>query len=711
MRFMESRLVSRIAGVSCMLALLCLAVTPARAESTLQALSIPTVTTAPPLDPKADVATWNDAISATLPWDVQHQRPSSETATARIATDGKNLFVRFDVPQREALLAQQHANDVGDGTDDEVWIDLWPNGNSGFYYQFAATSSGTHYQYSSENTAYAPTWETHGNAYSGGFTVTMRIPISVMRGSGNKNAWKMQFVRIVRSTGERQIWSYAAAQTNGDDVNYAGQLNGLASAVAVRPPPRVALYGLGAVGPSSSGLTTSRAGADLSIPVTATSSFYATLHPDFSNVEVDQQTIAPTAFARSFNEVRPFFTQASNFLDPFNCTACPGITELYTPSIPTPRDGYAVEGKQGPLSFAAFDAIGVGRGDGAAAFSLHSPDNHWQISEQSVVTNLPGVTDHLTTTGLSYSDSKHISTYFNYGSDSGTNVLAGNQAQRYDAGLFYYTNTLGLAVSARKVGEFYNPIDGLIQHPDIEGYGLYENKIFLFDKNAPLNSIQIGTFIDRYRSHLGLLDQTDNAAWIDVLTRNLIDIQFNSGSDYLLLNSGVFTPISQPGASITWHSGSANNPGSNENHGSSATPTSISYNAGQFGPGRVETWFRSSTMRAGPRGTLSLEADDTRDYLAAGGTNIQWLERLGYTYTPGPMSSLAVGVRRIIGTGPVVDAAAPPAFTSAWNLSFAFHRRLPHDELYVAYGDASQLSTVPQFIIKIIHYFGAEKGT
>jgi hypothetical protein len=51
------------------------------------------------------------------------------------------------------------------------------------------------------------------------------------------------------------------------------------------------------------------------------------------------------------------------------------------------------------------------------------------------------------------------------------------------------------------------------------------------------------------------------------------------------------------------------------------------------------------------------------------------------------------------------------SFTSAWNLTFAYHRRLPHDELYVAYGDASQLSTLPQFVLKLIHYFGAEKGT
>ncbi|MFN2461141.1 MAG: hypothetical protein ABR591_10700, partial [Candidatus Velthaea sp.] len=138
------------------------------AAQTIPALTVPSVQTPLPLDPHADPAAWSDAAVAQLPWDVQHNRGSSEPATARIATDGKNLYVRFDVQQRETLLAQQHANDVGDGTDDEVWIDLWPSGANGFYYQFAATSNGTHYQYSSENTAYAPTWESHGTAVAGG---------------------------------------------------------------------------------------------------------------------------------------------------------------------------------------------------------------------------------------------------------------------------------------------------------------------------------------------------------------------------------------------------------------------------------------------------------------------------------------------------------------------------------------------------------------
>ena len=674
-------------------------------------LAIPTVQSPPPLDPKVDPATWKDAAAVALPWDVQHQKASSEPATAHIATDGANIYVRFDVTQRETLMAQQHTNDVGDGTDDEVWVDFWPNGNTGFYYQFAANSNGTRWQYSSENTAYSPTWTAFGAASGNDYVVTMKIPIKVMRGRGGGSQWKVQFVRIVRSTGERQIWTYGQAQTNGDDVTYAGVMSGMAPAVASRPWPRVALYGLDAFGSRDAGLTTSRMGGDFSLPVTATSSIYGTIHPDFSNVEIDQQTISPTAYQRSFTEVRPFFTQGASFYDNLSCDACPFIAQLYTPAIPTPRDGYAFEGKQGQFSFAGFDAIGDHRNDGATSMAWRSSDSHWVVSAQSVAANLPGITDHVDTTGVSWNDTKHMSAYFDYGSDSGTNVAAGNRAQRYDGGLYYYTNTFGFAASARKVGQYYEPVDGFVQHADIAGYALYENKIWLFDKKSWLNSIQFGSFIDRYHAQSGALNQTDNNLFLDVLTQSRIDVNLNTGSSYLLLDSGVFTPISQNGVGVTWHSGTYNNPGSNGFHGSSSTPTSISYNTGRFGPGRVDSWVRSSTMRVGTRGTLTLEADDTRDYQDNGATNVQWLERAGYAYATGANSSLAFGVRRIIGTQPVVDIRSVPGFTSAWNLSFAFHHRTPHDELYFAYGDASQLSTLPQFVLKFIHYFGAEKGT
>jgi hypothetical protein len=177
------------------------------------------------------------------------------------------------------------------------------------------------------------------------------------------------------------------------------------------------------------------------------------------------------------------------------------------------------------------------------------------------------------------------------------------------------------------------------------------------------------------------------------------------------LPSGVFTPVSQDGIQFTWHSGSANNPGNNGNHGSSATPTVISWNGGRFGPGYLTSWLRSSTMRVGIRGTVTFEADNTNDWLDRGTPDIQWLERVSYNYLIGPTSSVAFGIRKIDGTAPLVDTTVPPIFIDAWNVSFDYHKRWGPNELYFAYGDASQVYTVHEFILKLIHYFGAEKGT
>jgi len=700
---------------------------------------------APALDPTASQATWSSAASVTLPWDASDQRPASEPTTAYVETDGKFIYVRFDVKQREALLAQQHTNNVGDGTDDEVWIDLWPTGNNGFFYQFAATSNGTHFQYSSENSIYEPNWDSYGAVYNGGFTITMKIPIEVMRGVGS-GSWKAQLVRVIRSTGEHQVWAYDKTETSQgvDDVRFAGLMSGVIAASS-RAQPRVGLYSLGELGSPYSRLSTSRIGADISIPITSTASFYSTLHPDFSNVEVDQQTIAPTAFQRFFTEVRPFFTQGSGYYNNFDCDACPGISELYTPGIPTPREGYAFEGKQGPFSLAAFDALGVGRSDAAQVFAAHTRNNFWRLNVQRVAADCnlsltsgcqngqPAVHDDNVLSQIQFDDGKHVDAYLDYGTDSGSNVRVGNQAQRYDVGTFLFTNTFGVAFSARKVGLYYNPADGLVQHPDIAGYAAYVAKIWLFSNKSALNSVGISGYADRYHDHTGALDQTDNNILIDVLTKNRIDAQVSLGSGYLLQNFGcsgvtcVFAPISQNGVGLTWHSGTVNAPGNFPNHGNSSTPTTITYNTGRFGPGRLDSWTRSSTMRVGNRASLLLEVDDTRQYLDSGGANIQWLERLGLNYASGPNSSLSIGIRRIIGTPPLVFAAAPVSCTTvytapppgaitapctgAWNLSFAYHRQSLHDELYFAYGDASLLSTTPSFILKLIHYFGAAKGT
>jgi hypothetical protein len=158
----------------------------------------------------------------------------------------------------------------------------------------------------------------------------------------------------------------------------------------------------------------------------------------------------------------------------------------------------------------------------------------------------------------------------------------------------------------------------------------------------------------------------------------------------------VFTPVNQSGVQLTYDYGSA-------------TPTTISLNQGRFGPGSLRSWVRATTLRIGQRGSLSIEADDTDQRTDSGSRYVQWLERASFAYQSGPDSSLAFGARRIVGTAPLLDGVQ--TFQSTWNLSAGYHLKTTAGELYVVYGDAAAVSTVPAFLVKFIRYVGAQKGT
>ena len=124
-----------------------------------------------------------------------------------VSTDGKYLYVRFDAQQHEPLMAAQHSDDTVAGgsninggiawTDDAVWVDLWPTGPAGFQYQFESNPNGAHNEASTENTAFAPAWESHGAETSGGYVVTMAIPLRVIHGA-HAGTWRVA-IRALRT--------------------------------------------------------------------------------------------------------------------------------------------------------------------------------------------------------------------------------------------------------------------------------------------------------------------------------------------------------------------------------------------------------------------------------------------------------------------------------------------------------------------------------
>src|SRR5450755_29972 len=334
------------------------------AEMHLGSLSVPHTQTAPPIDGTLDSAAWKTAASATLSYDLRNHASATEGTTVYVMTDDTYLYVGIDARQSIPVRATEHTNGVGLDTDDEVQVDLWPNGTKGFRYKFTSTSIGTHYQYSTENNSFEPEWWSAGRIVTGGYTITMKIPLAVMHGTGSGD-WRIQFIRYMPVTNHPFVWSFGPAQTDFNDVNYSGSLSGLPKLATLREKARFGIYTLGKAASVAAGGSAIREGADLSIPLIPGTSFVGTLYPDYSNVETDQQTIAPTVFPRIYQEVRPFFTQGANFYSYPNgvCSGCPGVIEFYTPAIPTPREGYAVEGQRGLYSYGMLHTTGIDRDD------------------------------------------------------------------------------------------------------------------------------------------------------------------------------------------------------------------------------------------------------------------------------------------------------------------------------------------------------------
>ncbi|HKW44426.1 MAG TPA: hypothetical protein VJN22_02140, partial [Candidatus Eremiobacteraceae bacterium] len=230
----------------------------------------------------------------------------------------------------------------------------------------------------------------------------------------------------------------------------------------------------------------------------------------------------------------------------------------------------------------------------------------------------------------------------------------------------------------------------------LHGPSLFVNHEF---DNAPTSFVQsftLGQDIEHFKNSDGALHFADAFTNLTINTKTQYQLAMSTGYNYFLLPNGYGSMIDQNGAALS--------------HGvSTSTPTTISYNVGRFGPGYLRTTTRLTTLPVGGRGTFALEADDTADSTDAGPKNVQWLERASLAYQLNSTSSLAIGLRRIIGTAPLL---VPPAqFTDASNVSVAFHRRVGANELYVVYGDPNQLSTLPALIVKYVYYFGAEKGT
>lgn len=681
----------------------CLRTAASAAAITGDTFDVPVLTAAP--NSAAIDASWGQAAQVALPMDFTYKRPATESTDVYVAQDAAALDVAFVATQREGVTAAQEANGSSVMSDDYVVAYLWPQGTVGFAYSFSANPRGASYQTSSENSAYTPQWTATGHSTPTGYIVTMRIPLSVIRAGGSSH-WRVQFARMNVATNSTSVWTFSPRQQNLNDPAFAGTLGNMGAAAgnALRPKARAQFYGLGEATTAANGGSTSRVGADLSLPVTPTASFVGTWHPDFSNVEIDQQTISPNAFQYQYQEVRPFFTQAGQaFNYMFSCSDCPQL--LYTPNIPTFREGYALEGTQGPLTFSAFDALGDGRADQATAldYNIETKENSYGLNLQRIAVDASGgLHDDMTSLTMGVNNQHtHFFLYGNGAQETGTQVTDAQQARYFEGGGGYASSTTVAVLNYQLIGKQFDPVDSFVPQTDLNGYEFFAKHLFNFAPTAMLHDIQATTFYGWFHDSTGQPAQIDANENLYFDFKNLMTLRLYGSAFAARVADGEFLPFDSNSVELGYKI-------------ATNTPSYIQYFGGPFYHGTLDGWSYVTTVPVRRKLHLRLEADQNRYLTTHVGevSGSQWLERATLDWQLNRNASFDIGLRKIIGQN-LPNAYAAPDFTpiNASNVTVAFHVLASRNEFYLVYGNPNSLATTPALYLKWIRYVGAGKGT
>lgn len=657
---------------------------------------------------------------------------ASEDTTVYALYDDTNLYVAFDVQQREPIVATQSTNDVGFGTDDFVAVGVDSSGSGSQAYFFESTPRGVRYQQSNENVRYRPEWQSAAAVSRTGWRAVMVIPLKVMRLRAGA-VWHVGFFRNVASRGEHLSWAYdrtmqddsAGNWPSFNDLRFWPAATGIAlkTSSESRPKARLEVYGLASSGGDRNvyqqadgtfqNQKTRWYGADFSYPMTPTINFVGTVNPDFSNVEIDQQTIAPQEFARQLVEYRPFFAQGAQFVNPnpqgYTNFNAPKNAIFYSPSVGPFDRGAKVEGtfglqSFGVLSFRGFNQLTGDTFDDQAFGYRHSlQDRTFQYWADGVLAHhsVQGIdtTYEIGTRGRN--NHTGFDWLFNTGVERGSQVPQRIAHSTYGYADFLKPNFQAILEYA-DISPNYNPLDGFTTISDIHGFSGFIN----WNGTTPgVKTWSIFVQGDRLFDRSGAVHQADSNVFFNAAFKNGFSINGlgpstselreyggNFFTGYPTYANGVTVPFNLFGVPIGYGDGTP-------------TPIDASANWGMFGGNWLHLYTVSTSRPLGSKYTLGFEYDGSYERnLRTGVLDSQWLRRVSLGFNMSRSSNLSLSLRSINGRG---GFSPQPGL----NIAAALHVRTKDGDLFVNYGSPSAFATLNRFIVKYVFRIGADAGT
>jgi hypothetical protein len=297
------------------------------------------------LDGRLDEPAWALATPATglRQREPLEGEPATEQTEVRVLFDARNLYIgilaRDSEPERvlARLLQRDKLLEPGgyDGShefagDDAVAILLDPFRDRRNAFVFATNANGAEFdalitdEAGAFNADWRTVWTVRALRGPEGWSAEMAIPFRSLRYPfrTGEDGWGFNVWRMIRRKNEETLWTAWSRKGGGfHRVSQAGRLDGLTDLPRSRANIEVKPYGLaGLTQASRAGSALDTAGdADIGLDakweVRPGVVADATIHPDFAQVEADDEQVNLTRFDLFFPEKREFFLENAGMFD------------------------------------------------------------------------------------------------------------------------------------------------------------------------------------------------------------------------------------------------------------------------------------------------------------------------------------------------------------------------------------------------------------
>lgn len=278
------------------------------------------------IDGRADEPDWADAqvCEGFTQYEPANGYPTSFETKVRMLFDDEGVYVFADmIDAHPDSISRELGKRDSDNEINADWfsVDLCPfdDGVNGFSFKLTVTGVQTDIRRGSGSTGRDVTWDAvwdSGTRITGtGWSSEIFIPFSSIRFpvSGNSQ-WGVNFHRFVARRKEVSSWNFTDKK-KGNTISQTGVVTGFGN---IDPPVRLSLMpyfsayfeggeaGARIMKPQVNG------GMDLKWGINESFTVDATLIPDFSQVQADDQVLNLTPYEIQYNERRQFFTEGTD---------------------------------------------------------------------------------------------------------------------------------------------------------------------------------------------------------------------------------------------------------------------------------------------------------------------------------------------------------------------------------------------------------------